>query len=131
MSLPTAPLLNLPRELRNQIYEYLRHEVTLDWRWDCTRTRRIPFRVRVPNAPRLSVLLVCSRLHEEILEEDFSKDMTVMLVWRGKRKKLHAPWCLTPPGSTRVLYKSRALFSWCRHGICDSNGTRFTTSWTS
>jgi hypothetical protein len=39
MALPNTHLLSIPRELCDEIYGYLGHEATIDWKWDNLRKR--------------------------------------------------------------------------------------------
>jgi hypothetical protein len=66
MALPDAHLLRLPREVRAQIFgdASLSHLVFFDWKWKCRGMHRVGFKVTVSHAPRLSILLVCSRFYE-------------------------------------------------------------------
>jgi hypothetical protein len=66
--LPTPSLLALPREIRNKIYTHLSQTISFDWKWRVTKTKRAIFTVHIPHAPRLSLLLVCSRFYSEMLE---------------------------------------------------------------
>jgi hypothetical protein len=68
MSLRPPPILALPREIRNRIYTYLSQSITFDWKWRVTKTKRTIFTVHIPCAPRLSLLLVCSRFCSELQE---------------------------------------------------------------
>jgi hypothetical protein len=70
MTSPT--LLSLPREIRNIIYEYVSHELVIDWGY-----RPAPFplgghalaRLRVREAPLLSVLLSCAQIYNEYSQD--------------------------------------------------------------
>jgi hypothetical protein len=90
MSLPAAHLLNLPRELRDGIYKYLVHEVSFEWKWKYSGKKTVHFKVRVQHAPMLSVLLVCSRMHEELKSLCF-KNSDVVLIWNGTLLYKRAP----------------------------------------
>jgi hypothetical protein len=68
MSLQPPHILALPREIRNKIYTHLSQSITFDWKWRVTNTKRTIFTVHIPCAPRLSLLLVCSRFCSELLE---------------------------------------------------------------
>jgi hypothetical protein len=70
MTLPDAHLLRLPREVRDQILADLdlRDEVSFDWKWKVKGMQRVGIRVTIPHAPRTSLLLVCSRVHDEYRE---------------------------------------------------------------
>jgi hypothetical protein len=70
MTSPT--LLSLPREIRNIIYEHVSHELVIDWGY-----RPAPFplgghalaRLRVREAPLLSVLLSCAQIYNEYSQD--------------------------------------------------------------
>jgi hypothetical protein len=99
MELERAHLLRLPRELRDQIYGYLYHDVTFEWKWKVTKRGRALFDVTIRDAPRLSVILVCSRLHEEILQSAATTPM--MIRWDGVLHKSTASY------SSRINEKDR------------------------
>jgi hypothetical protein len=80
MPLLSTHLLALPQELRDQIYEHLHQEISLNWKWKITGTRRVFFPMYIEKAPLLSVLLSCSRLHTQYLEMHFVKNLAVILV---------------------------------------------------
>ncbi|KAE8863499.1 hypothetical protein PTNB73_06706 [Pyrenophora teres f. teres] len=69
---PRAHLLTLPRELRDEIYTYLSHDLILE---------EIPkaggVHAKIYRAPILNVLLVHSTLHEEYLASDIFKQLTI------------------------------------------------------
>jgi hypothetical protein len=94
MSLPAYHLLSLPRELRDQIYEYLRHEVSFNWKWKYSGRSRVQIHVKVPHAPRLSVLLVCSRMHQEMRSVHLAKSY-MGLHWDGLCIKPRYAWSIT------------------------------------
>jgi hypothetical protein len=94
MALPAYHLLSLPRELRDQIYEYLGHEVSFHWKWKYSGRSRVQVQVKVPHAPRLSVLLVCSRMHEEMRSVHLAKSY-MELHWDGLCIKPRYAWSIT------------------------------------
>jgi hypothetical protein len=66
-------LLPIPREIRDEIYEYFSHEVVIERGWELTSHNGIFKRERFANAPVVSVLLSHSRLHDEYIQSDSSK----------------------------------------------------------
>jgi hypothetical protein len=67
---PAAPhLVGIPRELRDNIYSNLHHEITFDWEWTAF-VGLIPNKATVlfHNAPQASVLLTNSCLNEQYTE---------------------------------------------------------------
>ncbi|KAH7076254.1 hypothetical protein FB567DRAFT_596869 [Paraphoma chrysanthemicola] len=60
-------LLSLPLELRQIIYAYL-HKI-INTTWPC-RTTATSTSIEVHNAPLVSVLLVCSQMHDEYADAD-------------------------------------------------------------
>lgn len=78
-------ILRIPREIRNQILSYVHHEVTFHWRRSRSRSRCLALDVTIPQAPRLSVLLTCSRLYEEYMEQRADKSMVIH--WNGRVKR--------------------------------------------
>ncbi|OAK97345.1 hypothetical protein IQ06DRAFT_296506 [Phaeosphaeriaceae sp. SRC1lsM3a] len=87
MTPSNAHLLQIPREIRDQILSYLEydHDVPFPWTWTKSRKRRTVFEITLPNAPRLSVLLTCSRLYEEYMQQSVNKSMVVR--WDGGVKR--------------------------------------------
>lgn len=80
MPLPAAHLLFIPRELRDQIYSYLSHDITFNY--FCRNGRRKgrhTIEARVPNAPCLALLSVCSRTRDEYLESPAFSDLDMTL----------------------------------------------------
>ncbi|KAF2028161.1 hypothetical protein EK21DRAFT_114081 [Setomelanomma holmii] len=89
MSPPT--FLSLPREIRNLVYDYLTHEVVVDWGY-----RIFPFplgghsavRIRVPEAPLISALLSCTQIHDEYSQArhvqlpSVAIDLSEECIWR-------------------------------------------------
>ncbi|KAH5309709.1 hypothetical protein HBI23_154700 [Parastagonospora nodorum] len=64
--------LNLPREIRNIVYSYLTHDISIDWGY-----KTFPFpigghaavKLHVKDAPFPDVLLVCSQVYHEYRQE--------------------------------------------------------------
>ncbi|KAH7408733.1 hypothetical protein DE146DRAFT_647070 [Phaeosphaeria sp. MPI-PUGE-AT-0046c] len=86
MALSEAHLLRIPREIRDRILYYVHHEVSFPWTFSTSRKRRLTFEVTIPYAPRLSVLLSCSRLCEEYMQQPLNKSMVVHWVGSVKRR---------------------------------------------
>lgn len=61
-------LLTLPREIRNNIYEYLTQEITHRFRWEIGSGRFTSIIIRFDNAPILNVFFTNSQLHDEYKE---------------------------------------------------------------
>jgi hypothetical protein len=99
MALERAHLLRLHRELHNQIYGHLYHEVTFKWKWRITKTGRALFDVSLRDASSLSVILVCSRLHEEILQS--VQTTLTMIRWDGVVHKHDKPYLPHKNGKDR------------------------------
>jgi hypothetical protein len=87
MAQSDAYLLRIPREIRNQILSYVHHEVTFPWKWSRSRSRQLALDVTIPYAPQPSVLLTCSRLYEEYMQQRADKSM--MIRWSGGVKRSH------------------------------------------
>jgi hypothetical protein len=85
MALPAAHLLRLPREVRDKILSDLAlyHQVSFDWKWKVRGVYRIGFKVTIPHAPQLGILLACSRLHDEYIEHIRSEDQYMDIIWEG------------------------------------------------
>jgi hypothetical protein len=65
MTPPTAHLLTIPRELRDQIYSYLTHSFQRTW---MSQDQRFSCVIRYENAPLPSLFLAHTRLRDEYLE---------------------------------------------------------------
>jgi hypothetical protein len=65
MTPPTAHLLTIPRELRDQIYSYLTHSFQRTW---ISQDQRFSCVIRYENAPLPSLFLAHTRLRDEYLE---------------------------------------------------------------
>ncbi|KAF2821443.1 hypothetical protein CC86DRAFT_373782 [Ophiobolus disseminans] len=84
MALPSTHILSLPRELRDRIFEYIRHAVTHSWTRESSDTKHLMnFTITVQNAPRLNAILVCSRFHEELVESTKSQGLSVTMAFTG------------------------------------------------
>lgn len=77
-------LLTIPRELRNNVYTYLYHEVSLWWDWgkgqDCRKghiVNQVP--VRFHNAPCSNVIRAHSRLCHEYIKSAPMKDLSATI----------------------------------------------------
>jgi hypothetical protein len=72
MAMKEVPhLLTLPREVRDNIYSYLHHEVSRNYR---------NWRLQLKNAPIVAVLLTHSRLYYEYQDADCYKDLDCVLL---------------------------------------------------
>lgn len=70
-------LLTIPRELRDNIYEYLHREAAFYWvvggsKLHCAR-------VEIERAPILNALIVCHRLREEYLESGLYRNLSMFI----------------------------------------------------
>ena len=72
----TSKLLTSPREIRDNIYDKIPRDLQIDWLWNTqgyTDTRYATFdviKVSFHNAPEPGVLAECTRLYNEMLEQD-------------------------------------------------------------
>ena len=93
-------LMTLPREVRDNIYSYLRHKVMLR-----VPTEHRTQALQVKNAPIVAVLLTHSQLYHEYKDADCFKNLTGWLYW--------APPCGDPMpaiiADSRVLSQIRHL----------------------
>lgn len=81
MASPAPPhLLTLPREIRNEIYRHLSHDVSLRFCGDGD-TLVGPYTARLTNAPILSVLLTHSRLYQEYMDAAWCRNVCVSMDW--------------------------------------------------
>jgi hypothetical protein len=125
MTLPDAHLLRLPREVRDQILADLdlRHEVSFDWKWKVKGMHRVDIRVTIPHAPRTSLLLVCSRVHDEnreLLQHSGTPSRVILIEWNGnivRRQALKSlmknmKLMLAFDYPTTVLLKITSSLSW-------------------
>lgn len=103
MSTPKAHLLSLPRELRDQIYSYLHHSVNFDWKWGTSARRTLPLHVCINNTPRLSVMLVCSCLHRELLDNIASLGLCIIL------QRVEGFWLFSPHSEKRRSAISKSV----------------------
>jgi len=90
MSLPAAHLLMLPRELRDQIYEYLGRDLCVVWGRGFAGWKEgqlsSTVEVQVDNAPFINVLLTHSRLKEEYMQSPVFKRLSLTLRMRAKER---------------------------------------------
>lgn len=87
---PSAHLLQLPRELRDQIYGYLHHDTSFPcvYRVGRKRTfwiRHVLVEMRVHNAPAANLLLVCSQTFYEHSEPNDRYPVSIFMDWFDRR----------------------------------------------
>jgi hypothetical protein len=73
-------LLTIPREIRDEIYGYLSHEVIIVCGWELSKHRMGKYKykcVRFENAPIVALLLTHSRLHDEYLQSAPFKNLHI------------------------------------------------------
>jgi hypothetical protein len=115
-------LIQVPREMRNQILAYLHHEVTFDWKWRASGRRRFTFNVTIPRAPLLSLSLVCSRINIEY-QESATLDHHMVIRWDGRTRKPSEGKAITISNSfdgafkyaktiTMLMHESREGLPW-------------------
>ena len=98
----TPRLLALSREIRNSIYSHIPRDLNIEWLWDTQGTTGTNdpiydvIQVTFYNAPEPGVLAACTRLHEEMLEQDqlHSKELSVSITMLTRA---------TIPGSTEEV----------------------------
>ena len=99
-------LLTLPQEIRDHIYSYLHHGVSLR-----IRTKHRAQHIRMQNAPIVAVLLTHSKLYHEYKDADCFKNLSAWLYWKS-------PWArpsfYVRPRIAPTIADSRAL-SQIRH----------------
>src|SRR5690242_14218221 len=80
MASSTCRLLALPREIRNIIYSYLHHDITVDWGYKHS-SFPIGGHLAVPiflyNAPLLTLLRTCKLLFEEYRQAECFRKLTI------------------------------------------------------
>lgn len=70
-------ILNIPREIRNQVYEYLHQPVRVTWE---VREQTICCTsLEVDQAPITNDFLVCARMKEEYLESRIFKNLAATI----------------------------------------------------
>jgi len=92
-----SKLLSLPRELRNTTHDKIPRDLQIDWLWNTqgyTDTRYATFdviKVTFHNAPEPGVLAECTRLHNEMLEQDQlqKKALFVSITMMNRVTKMH------------------------------------------
>jgi hypothetical protein len=70
-------ILTIPREIRDLIYSYLHHPVSVGWKVD--RPEVCCAMIEVQKAPFPNVLLTCSRFKEEYLESSVYADLDAVI----------------------------------------------------
>jgi hypothetical protein len=126
MTSPT--ILSLPREIRNIIYDYLSHELVIDWGY-----RPSPFplgghalaRLRVREAPLPNVLLSCAQIYHEysqdvrftdpLLEINVAEDVSSRLREGQSTNHLHA--CKVLGRIVRVDFFLYVTMTWSKQMI--------------
>jgi hypothetical protein len=100
----TSTLLNLPREIRDMIYDRLNHEIRYDWPW--SKDNRMEeldvdvVEIHLENAPSIGTLLVNKQLHDEYVEHLKSRRISATIATKPFPKRLALP--------SRVFGKHRA-----------------------
>lgn len=111
MDSPTGShhLLTIPREIRNQIYNYLHKSIELRTVESFGTTKVI---AGIPNAPLMSVLLTHSQLHDEYRESDPFKNVAAIVVNVAGYAE-HEKWCWTT--DEKIAAKDDAALTHLKH----------------
>lgn len=88
-----ADLLSLPRELRDQIYNYLHEKIALRWYYVPSNFPESQglnpiYDIQIEQAPLISVLLTHSRLKEEYVESVIFKRLSATLRLQSTKQNL-------------------------------------------
>jgi hypothetical protein len=103
----TPHLLSLPREIRDEIYSYLHHELELESPlYTAGVNEYIVTKIRILNAPFLGVLLAHSRLRDEYQKADCFLHLTATF---------QANYNPTPLGPRSTNARTRAALSNTKH----------------